>query len=211
MKYLKVLGLAAVVAAALMAFVGAGTASAETTLCKEASLTNCYGVGTVVEGHSINTPEFTNGKAILTTKNIFGINLECHSTISGKIETATTPSGQVEKKNLTWTECAGGSAETVQGGEIVIHHEAGTANNGTVTLKKFVVKAVQAGVACYYSSEGVTGTFVAGTAPKIEITAEPGVLRTTEFPSGSLCPSTAGWHATYELTKPTPAYVVTGE
>ena len=72
MKYIKMLGLAAVAAAALMAFVGAGTASA-TTLTGPGG--TALSVGTTMHSAS-------EGKAVLDAP--FG-NVECESTVHGAV------------------------------------------------------------------------------------------------------------------------------
>lgn len=206
MRYLKILGLAAIAATALMAFAGAGTATAETTLCTEPAggmcLTNQTLRGTAIEGGGVSKPTLTAP---------FG-NISCGSELEGKIERATTPSGNVAK--LSWTNCVGGTAETVTLGKITIHHDV--ENNGTVTLENFVVKVVQAGIPCYYESGEIHGTFTAGADPKVDITAEPKVIDTEVHNSSAFCPASAPWHATYTLDvvgepeNPKPLYVVTG-
>lgn len=203
MKYLKILGLAAVAAAAFMAFVGAGTASAETTLCTETA-TPCTHVptGTTLEGEGVAG----EGVTLPTLTAPFG-NIRCNSTIKGKVETTTTPEGVVKAADLPWTNCVNGTAETVTPGKIRIHHDA--EHNGIVTLEGFVVKVTQ-GVPCYYEAkttaggplEGtLTGGTVGGTAI-IHITAEPLKIDTPTHNSDPFCPAHAPWHATYKLTAP---------
>ena len=209
MRYLKILGLALIAATALMAFAGAGTASAETTACKvtetPCSVANGYRVGQEIhaisiEGGGLSQPTLTAPLG----------NVHCNSTIKGKLARETTPLIEVEE--LTWTQCEGGTAETKKLGNMVIHHDTAEngEHNGSVTLEGFVVKVVQAGITCYYSSEGIEGTLTAGVDPIVHITAEPTVLHTAEFPSSSFCPAKAPWHATYTVTTPQPIYITTG-
>lgn len=201
MKYLKMLGLAAVAAAALMAFVGAGSASAETTACETTAGTGCYGKGTPVEGMSKAGQGVTD--ATLTSGSFFGQNVKCTSTLTGEINNPTTPSGN---GSVTWSNCTGAeTVSTVTNGTITIHHDA--EHNGLVTIKDFVVHVKQSGVGCYYGGE-ITGTLTAGANPEIDITAE--VSKITTHPSSAFCPSKAVWHANYEVIKPKPLYIVTG-
>lgn len=195
MKYLKMLGLAAVAAAALMAFVGAGTASAETTLCKNAAGTECYGTNTKVES------ELKEGEAVLTPSSGFGETKCKKSFLDGKIETATTPSGKVT--TLSFTEC-NRTVSTVEKGTLAIHHTSG--NNGNLTSNGAKVAITILGVTCEFGGEITSGlTFNAGTEPSVTATATISEL------SGHFgCPASAVWHAVYKVTTPTPAYVVTG-
>ena len=206
MKYLKILGLAAVAATALMAFVGAGTASAETTLCTATETpcsTNHPPLGTTLSAEGIAGEGVT--KPTLTAP--FG-NITCSSTISGPISTTTTPEGSVTVANLSWTGCVGGTAETKTGGTIKIHHDA--EHNGVVTLAGFVVKVTQAGIPCWYESKTAAGgplegTFTGGTVGGtaiIHLTAEPVVISNATHPSSGFCPTKAPWHATYKVTAP---------
>lgn len=205
MKALKMLGLAAAAVIALMAFVGTGTASSETTLCTQTATPTCThpplnetleGVGG--EGGGLSKPTLTAP---------FG-NISCNSTIKGKIETTTTPESLVPAPSLAFTNCINGTAQTVTGGTIRAHHDG--EHNGTTTFMIILVKVVQAGVTCYYESKDTTGnplhgTFTGGTVGGtafISITAEPTVIDTAVHDSSAFCPAHAPWHATYRLTAP---------
>lgn len=220
MKYLKILGLAAVAATALMAFAGAGTASAETTLCTttpvgtpELPETTCpeaemLGPGRGTEMESISA-ESTAGAEEITKPTLTGSpfgTIKCNSTVSGKIETTTTPEGKVEAANLGWSGCEGGTATTATGGTIQIHWDA--EHNGKVTFKGFVVKVVQAGIPCFYSTgEGIEGTLTGGEPAIIHITTTVPVIHTEVHNSSAFCPVNAVWHATYKVTSPKRLYV----
>jgi hypothetical protein len=204
MKYLKMLGVAAIAAAPVMAFMGADSAFAQTTLCKEKNLTSCYGVGTTLHGVSspgqgLNRPTFTGPN-----------NIDCDSTIEGKIQTATTPLGKATA--LTWTGCEGGTVVTDTLGSFQIHHSSG--NNGTITISDFVVQTTFVGVICHYGGM-VTGTFTgSATLPQINITADLAKINTLEHPSSGFCPEKVNWHATYAIDnvngKASGLFVVTG-
>ena len=198
MKQLKMLGLAVVAAAALTAFVGAGTASAETTLCEGAGGSGCLAAGATIKAKLKSGTE-----AKLTGS--FPVNCT-GSSIEDKIGTATTPSGSVEAKNLTWSGCNAETVSTVTGGTMQIHHDVN--NNGTLTIKGFVVHIKKFGFDCYYGGE-ITGTLTAGTPAIIDITTN--VTRSDVHPSDAFgCPLNAEWHAEYEVTSPKSLAVVTG-
>lgn len=197
-SWLKTIGVA-LAAAALMALAGAGSASAETTVCENEAGTKCYGVGTVQKGSSIAGGGLS--KPTLTAP--LG-SLACESKIEGKFETATTPSGNLT--SLTLENCTGGTVSVATLGTVTGHHDA--EHNGLPTFSGLVLKTVQSSVTCYYSSEGVTGTGTAGANPKTDITSETKVIDNATHDSSPFCPEKAPFHATFEGT--TPAYVVTG-
>jgi hypothetical protein len=207
MKYLKMLGLAAVAAAALMAFLGAGTASAETTLCEKTE-DPCQAANAVTAGETISASLAAGTKAVLTAGEK---KVECSkSGISGKVATATTPTGNVAAKDLTWSEC-NIPAETVTGGTIGIHHHG--AHNGTVTVKDFVVKTTEGFISCYWRpTAAATGTMTAGTPATIKFTDLPvELVDTVDHNSSAFCPASTGkWNATYQVTNPKSLFVSTG-
>jgi hypothetical protein len=202
MKYLKILGLAAVTAAALMASGGAGTASAETTLCKTTTepCTEGYGVGTVIKGTSVNSKWTT---AFITDS--------CKkSTFEGKTETATTPKGKLT--SFTWSECSFPTAAATLG-ELQVHHdplpESGK-HNGNVTLLGTVVKIEAFGMICHYFGEVKEGlTLKAGASPVLVANARVTLVNTASHTSGGFCSPEGAWTAEYPIT-PSPTYVTTG-
>jgi hypothetical protein len=203
MKYLKILGLAAVAAAALMAFVGAGTASAETTLCKTTTTpcpsTGNYPVGTVIKGTSSNSKLVS---AFLTDA--------CtSSTVEGTLERATTPAGKIT--NLSWSGCTYPTT-TATKGELIIHHdpnpETGT-HNGQLTAIGVVVK-IEGPATCYYGGEVKEGlTLKAGEKPQLIAEATVNLVSNETHKSSAFCSSTGKWTGTYAVT-PAPMYVTTG-
>ncbi|MGN6663604.1 MAG: hypothetical protein ACTHK6_05290 [Solirubrobacterales bacterium] len=195
MKYLKILGLAAIAAAALMAF--AGSASA-TTLTSPAGTT--LPAGTVIKSQLK-----AGKKAVL--KGAFG-NVECEaSTLEGK--TANTGSstetvhGAVE--GLTFTKC---NCEVVvlKKGELEIHTLNATADgNGTVTAsgQEVTTKCNFFGIEyhCIWKTSGTDlGTLTGGT-PAV-IAAQEAVITREGGNSGGACGSTGKWTAEYEVTSP---------
>jgi hypothetical protein len=203
MKYLKILGLAAVAAAALMAFVGAGTASAETTACKATedpcAAGNAYGVGTKVVAHNELEP------AVLTAAGGF-VEIVCQkSTIDGEITRATTPTGgptAAGGAGLTFEEC-NNTVEVLEDPRLTIHHDG--EHNGLIKVESFKVRVKASGLTCTFGGEVNSGiTLTGGTSPTVDATA------TINLKEGFFCPSTAVWHAKYALTEPKPLYITTG-
>jgi len=78
-------------------------------------------------------------------------------------------------------------------------------HNGNLTAKGFEVE-VNAGVTCIFGGEVNSGLTLTGGAPAI-VDATATIPKT----GGSFfCPSSAVWHATYQLNSPNPAYVSKG-
>jgi hypothetical protein len=195
MKYVKMLGLAAVAAMALMAFVGAGSASA-TVLCKTTT-TPCGGghisLGETITAHSTHVELRSTGGAFQST---------CKkSTVSGPTTTTgsstTTVKGSVAATALTWGECSE-PVETLEGGNLEIHHITGT-HNGTLTASGFKVKVTIAGVGCKYSAGAGTdlGTVTGGASPTLHINAIVNEVEPSFF-----CPDDAVWTGNYVSTTP---------
>jgi hypothetical protein len=197
MKYVKMLGLAAVAAAALMAFVGAGTASA-TVLCKEAKTSGCtndYASGTSIEATLEGSAELVAGGFIEDT---------CTgSTIKGKTSSTGGASSTVggSASALTWSNCSL-TTTTSKLGTLEIHHITGT-DNGTLTASGFEVTIAQIFGNCVYKSGtgNDLGTLKGGAPATISIS-------TTVTGGGAFgCPSTATWTAAYTVTSPNPLYI----
>jgi hypothetical protein len=205
MRYLKMLSLAAVVAAALMAVVGAGAAQAETTLCKvtedACSTANMYPVGTSIT--AVTTSKATLKAGFVTVK--------CNGTLSGTTTTTTTPEGGITA--LGWTACEGAeevvSEPTVAGGkefgQLQVHWDA--EHNGNLTAKNIRVRIKALGVTCFYGGTVSTGLTLKGGNPAT-VTANAEIERLSG--SSVLCGNPANWTATYEVTAPKPLYVSKG-
>jgi len=207
MKYVKMLGLAAIAAAALMAFVGASSASA-TVLCKTEGTgpptgTTCpalqaYGAGTEI--HAVNT---TTVKLDTTFKTV-----ECTgSTIKGSTsneggptETVTGPEGE-----LTFTGC-NCTVNVLKAGTLEIHWIEGT-HNGTITSNGSEVtvncSTIFGNVHCIYVTENDSiGDLTGGNPAIFHSTA---VIKRKK--TDSICAEQSTWTATYEVTSPKPLYV----
>jgi hypothetical protein len=203
MKYVKMLGLAAVAAAALMAFIGAGTASA-TTLCKatdtpDCSLANTYAAGTTI--HASLKP----GTSARLFSGSTTISTCTESTVHGKTTntTATVIDGNIEK--LTFGKCTE-PATAVALGSLDIHWISGTHNGKVTGTANQVTVLAFGGISCTYGTGAGTtlGTLTGGTQAVMHINAT--VSKTA---GGFLCPSTAGWQGEYIVTTPHTLYVTT--
>lgn len=212
MKYAKMLALAALAAGALMAFIGAGTASA-TVLCSTTTGNNPCPAGqkwvnqhldfTVPAGGSLKLMD-TVGNTIDTCKEgtVEGTLTNSGSATETPTTVLTTP---VPTTGLTWSSCTFPTKTLSTEGKIKIHRIAGT-SNGTVTSdSKFevTINSIILG-SCVYGvtttedlgelTEGKTGT---ATPPTFHANAVA-----EEFGGKAACPDTAVWTGTYALTSP---------
>ncbi len=213
MKYAKMLALAAVAASALLAFIGAGSASAA-VICSTTGIDPCpagqkWEAGTVIDfsipaGGSALLTE-TGGKTIDTCKT---------STVKGKITEpggeGKTATGPVEE--LTWGTCTF-PTKTLTMAALEVKKIAGT-SNGTVLADEYTPKGekrfevtintvlfgsciytVEPGASLGDLTEGKTGT---ETPPVFHANAVAKKTPTSPIP----CPETAKWTATYTMTSP---------
>ncbi len=206
MKCIKI-GLAAVAAMALMAVVGAATASA-TQLDKVTSggAKDTLGVGSILHvttaaGTTMNMTD-TAGNPIDTCK---------ESTVNGSITNAGGAAATVSSAitDLTWNTCTAPTA-TIAGspGELEIHGITGT-DNGTVTGKGTMITVKVFGVSCVYGTGTGTdlGILTGTTSPTSHATlAVNGIIHEQE-PTQFLCPDTGKWVGSYTVTTPTGLYV----
>jgi hypothetical protein len=201
MKYVKMLALAAVAAAALMAFVGAGTASATELTCTNPPGTKVVcPVGTEI--HAVNEES-----VVLTTE---FLNITCSSsTVGGKITNAGSPTetvkGSVETLTFTTCNCP---VTVLKTGTLEVHttKENEPNNNGTLTSSGAEVtvncSTIFGTVHCIYTTNNtdlgdLTGSTTTGSTATIDTTAEIPRAATS-----SLCSSIAIWHAKYSVTTP---------
>jgi hypothetical protein len=212
MKYVKMLGLAAVAAAALMAFVGASTASA-TVICGTAGTGSPTGT-TCPAGwaYGAKTPIHAVNKGTVTLDTSFKT-VECtSSTVGGETsnegsatETVTGPEG-----TLSFSGCNCPTVTVIKAGTIEIHWIEGT-HNGTLTSSgskvTTICKAPIFGfnVHCtYVTSKTDLGTLTGGNPATFTASAS---IPVEEAESDSLCPEESKWTATYEVTNPKPLFV----
>jgi len=198
MKYVKMLGLAAVAAAALMAFVGAGTASATT-------LTGVGGAklpsGTTI--HAV-------GEGTLTLTTAFK-NIECKEeeglvpTVQGKTtnETGASVSGNVEI--LNWGKC-NCEVKTLAKGTLSIT-VSGAGPNGTLSSNGAEVTSqcstVFGNVHCIYKTSNTSlGTLTGSTTTKSTATMDISSANIPRLSTDPLCAEKANWDANYKVTNP---------
>jgi len=218
MKYVKMLGLAAVAAAALMAFVGASSASA-TVLCETPGTgsptgTTCpeaWGVGAGDAIHAVS-----EGNLVLTTGSEF-TQITCKKgTVTGTVvtegsATETVKADSAKAGDLTWEECStpngACTVSTVAAGTLEIHWIEGT-HNGTVTGNNTIVtsecNSIFGKIHCIYKAANEDlGTLTGGETATADFESTPINIE----PTSNLCPKEPKWDAKYVVTQPDALYV----
>jgi hypothetical protein len=207
MRYVKILGLAAVAAAALMAFVGASSASA-TVLCTTKTNEGTCPVGWSANLDTIHAVSETE-KPTLTG----GFkNVECESStvsVNEMNEGSATETVKGVVEALTFTNC-NCTVVVVKNGTLEVHWippEPGKeSTNGTLTSSGATVtvncSTIFGTVHCNYVTENtdlgtLTGSSATGGTATIDVTAEIPREKTSE-----LCNEQAIWHAKYLVTSP---------
>ncbi|HET7508990.1 MAG TPA: hypothetical protein VFJ65_01950 [Solirubrobacterales bacterium] len=200
MKYVKMLGLAAITAAALTAFVGAGTASA-TVLCKNNLNTNVcserYSVGTKIEGKLVGV-----GKMDTSFKTI-----ECNK---------GSASGTLEKEGSATSTPFGGGVGTleecncevkiIKNGTLEIHWIE-KSDNGTLTSSgaeaTVSCNTIFGNVHCIYASNNTHAGVLVGGNPATEEFA----VNAPRLTTSGLCAEQGTLTGKYEVTSPKPLYI----
>lgn len=200
MKYLKILGLAAVAATALMAFIGAGTASATVICTTKPTGGECpagwdYPAGTVgkasLKSGTTVVLESTSGSTLVTCS---------ESTVGGTSENTGGATSTVKSilTSLTWGGCTT-TVDTLNAGTGELHWISGTTNGTLITFNNLVTTNIF-GVSCSY------GTGAAGTDMGTTVGGNPGSLTVktviNKQEGGFLCPSTTLFTAEYIATEP---------
>ena len=202
MKYLKMFGLAAL-AAALMAFIVAGTASATTLTGSGGTLPKGTAISSVNEGTVTLHPPIGD--------------IECKaSSVSGKTSNegsaSETVKGTIEA--LSFTEC-NATVHVLQLGTLEIHTEYfknekgelvlnSANNNGTLTSSGTEVTVEFSGFHCIFKTTStslgtVTGSANTGGNATLDISAN---IPRTSGRSGAFCGSTAAWTGSYKVSTP---------
>lgn len=205
MKDFRTLGLATV-AAALMAIVGAGSASA-TVLCTTAPTKGICPGGFAYTGeiHAVSVEKPTLTTTFQT--------IECsESTVRLSSETegdaTSTVGGLVEI--LTFTECNCTFFVVIKKGVLEIHSISGS-TNGTLTSEGMTITAqcnsLFGKVHCIYRTVfadlgTLTSTGTTGGTAAIDTTVE-----TERESTNGLCDQEAVWHVKYKITTPDTLYV----
>ena len=188
MKYIKMLGLAAIAAAALMAVVGAGTASATT-------LTDGSG----------NHPTFIAATSTHTNLHNSAINVTCtHSVAEGHPSTGGT--GLTVEGPLTYldfTNCGSWTVTVKKAGKLIVHGSGG--NHGTLTSEGAEVTLSGFGLHCIFTTNTPTdiGTLTGSAVTKGHAVLDiAGTIARTGGNSGAFCGSSAQWTGSYTVTSP---------
>jgi len=215
MKYVKMLGLAAIAAAALMAFVGASSASATVLCTVEGTGTPTGTTCPANEAYKAETEIHAVNKGVVKLDGALVI--ECNkSTIKGN----TTSEGSATETvggpitTLTFEECTC-EVKVLKAGSLEVHwinpvdeggKETGS-HNGTLTSSGAEVtvlcKTIFGNVHCIFTTNATDiGTLTGGNPA---IATANAIL--TQAKTDSLCPSEPRWTATYEVTTPKPLFV----
>jgi hypothetical protein len=211
-RFIKMLGLAAMAVAAVLAFVGATTASADTACkvsvadsgeCPEGSR---YTLPLVVKAKSI-------GKATLLAE---GLKTECTSEITG--EAKTNEGAHVGIVGLitaaTWSSCEGSCKKATSEGlpwtvlavalTLTWHVKKDTVGNPSALLECTLFGFP---VNCLYEAETALFSF---TPSSSSTTAAQLVAKEVPLKRGGdseICPANGKWDGTYEIISPKPLWL----
>lgn len=198
MKYLKIIGLAALAAMALTAFLGAGTASASVVKEKTSNgTTDTLGVGAVIEASlEPGTSAFLEDSFGLTATTCTG------STVKGTLEKVTPtsqPTGKIS--TLDFSGC-GHTVDVLANGALEVRNIAGT-TNGTVFSEgaKVLVFNTLLNQNCTANTGASTdiGTLTAAASATARATMDINGL----IPLEGCSASNARWTGKYEVTNTT--------
>jgi hypothetical protein len=208
MRYMKMLGLAAVAAAALMAFVGAGTASAkEGVLCSTTSnpCNSKWAVNTVLD-FSLKSGTSATVVNSVSPAELLDTCTGTATTVKGTLTANPDATGTATVKNtsLLWESCTF-TTTTILPGALKVERIAGT-SNGTVRADaetQVTINTVFFGSCVYGVKAGAhLGELTEGTtATPAEFRTEKAVVE--KLPGSNFaCPPKVLWTATYVLTTP---------
>jgi len=205
MRYIKMLGLAAVAAAALMAFVGASTASA-TVLCKTTTngaptcpANQAYPAGTAVHAVSETKPVLTSF-----------INVECaEATVQGTTDIEGEKGKPVTGKvsELKFIEPCNCAVKVLKNGSLSISWLSAT-NNGSLSSSGAEVtiecNTIFGKVHCIYETSSTPlGTLTGGEEATMDIES----ANIPRLKTDSLCAEKANWDVKFKVTTPKPLYM----
>jgi hypothetical protein len=208
MRYIKILGLAVVAAAALMAFVGAGTASAKegvlcsttTNPCNSKWTTDTVFDFSLTTGKSAELVNAAEPKEVLDTCTISTIKSSLTKNPDTSTGTATSVNTEIKWEKCTWP------TTTLVPGALKVERIAGT-SNGTVRADaeiRVTINTVFFGSCVYGVKAGAhLGEITEGTAATpAEFHANKALAEKLEG-SNIACPEKSLWTADYALTTPT--------
>jgi hypothetical protein len=187
MKYIKMLGLAAVVTAAFMAFAGSASATI-TGPTAGTKPTTLHATGSTASKDPSFLLEAGFAEITCTDSTVFGDVTKNETLIAKGPVTA-----------LTFTGCGSATVDVLALGELEVTANSG-GGSGTVKGYSQQVTTAVLGTSCVYGtlSTGTTlGTITAGTPGKMPITAT-----LPKISGGFLCANPAKWNGTYTVTSP---------
>jgi hypothetical protein len=207
MKHLKMLGIAAVAALALMAVVGSATASAKI----------CSSSGTGTSCGASDGNEFTGAFSATATNATLTsgfVTVSCTDSVaSGNILNSSTGAGNIT--GLTFSGCSnnlGGGCEastTASSGApwtAGVAHTTGT--NGTLTVSnvqgEFTCTIFGGPVKCIYAATTAKAEVVGGTPATVKATK---VALAKQAGSNALCSTEGTWSGTYTVTSPASLFI----
>lgn len=207
MKYVKMLGLAAVTAAALMALGGAGTASAG-VICST-TISPCPpgqawpNTPNGIDFSSENSSGTGAGKLLVETTGGI-IRNECESTIQGTLKNGSaTTKPTLSGISWSWTNCTF-TTDNIKIGTLEFDNITGS-SNGTVTVDTSfewttIISTLEGNKSCLYVFPvGLDlGTINEGNPPTMSIN----VVVNTALGQDPNCPTDTRWTANYKLTTP---------
>jgi hypothetical protein len=208
MKHLKTLGLAAVAVAAMMAILGAGSASAApTVLCKVAELpcasANRYPSNTKFTWETEGTSKLEGinsaGKTELT--------VECASKMTFENTAASGEPLPIRFTAFSFTGCNNSCSVSLQGLPYTGSLAWTSGSNGVLAIDNFstILKCLFGFVECKVGAKEIKMTLDGGNPAKLLAVKFPMEL---EMVSGaSTCPAKALWTVTYKATSPTAVFV----
>jgi len=186
MKYVKILGLLAVAAGAIMAFAGNASATSVTSTTGGATTTPTI--------HIVND----NGTHIVIDNSIKPI--ECQSTLELKFEshgTGVTAKGNVT--TATFFDCTNDwHVTTMKPGNLELHWTS--SHSGTVTSSGWNLTATRSGITCNYETNNTDfGSFTGGNPATIHVESFISLAAGSSFLCGS---GSAKWVGAYSTTAP---------
>lgn len=208
MNYLKASGLVAMVAAALIAILGAGSASA-TTICTHTETPCAAGNQyTTTQDNVIEASLEEKGSVIWKHTGGPVVDTCNTSNIKGEITNAGSSTTTVKIK-VTETTFGGCTDPTTPNNAATctfeVHNIVNT-DHGTLTGSGCTVKIEFAGIVCNYGLANDThlGIVTGGAMGTIDINAVMVLIDNSSF----LCMKSERWEAKYTVTKPTDALYV---
>jgi len=195
MRHLKIIGLLAVAATAIMAFVGVGSAAAEVLWTRNSGGT----LTTVATGTALKS-SLESGTSALLKDTAGGVNDTCTgSTVEGKVETNSGGSAGGKVSSLTFTGCSH-TTDVLAPGSLSIKRIAGT-TNGTVTSSgaRVTIKSTIFGISCVANTGAGTtiGTLTGAATNTASATMDINAVITLENGCGD-----STWTGSYLVTSP---------